>query len=188
MDAGEFGCITSPMQGNLIPAKAVWCADNGRFGRGWPGRDRYLRWLDTLEPAADRCQFVVLPDVPFDMPRSLELSMSYLPDLARTPFPIALALQNGAEDMELPWGEIQAVFIAGDDQWKLGHAAVTLIHEALTKNLWTHLARVNSARRWRFACGVGADSSDGTFFSVAPDKNLARQRRWHRRETQGVLI
>jgi hypothetical protein len=192
MIAGDFGCITSPMQGNVIPDDAVWCADNGRFGKGWPGRATYLKWLAAHEYMADRCQFVLLPDVPFDMARSLDCSASYIADVAALGFPVALALQNGAENMNLPWADIDAVFIAGDTAWKLSPAAKDLSDQARQLGKWVHMGRVNTWRRLRYAAGIGCDSSDGTCFTRAPDKNLERISRWQatdrRRGVQTVLL
>ena len=192
MTAGILGCIISPMQGNVIPPNAVWCADNGRFGKGWPGRDPYLRWLSAREHLADRCQFVLLPDVPFDMHRSLDYSASYIADVASMGFPVALALQNGAEDMTMPWPDIDAVFLAGDTAWKLSPAAKQLSDQARGLGKWSHMGRVNTWRRLRYAAGIGCDSADGTCFTRGPDKNLERITRWQatdrRRGVQAILL
>jgi len=34
MEAGLLGCMTTPAQGNVLPAGVQWAADNGKFGKG----------------------------------------------------------------------------------------------------------------------------------------------------------
>jgi hypothetical protein len=118
--------------------------------------------------------------------------MAYVPEMAAMGFPVALALQNGAEHLDLPWDDIDAVFIAGDTAWKLSLAAKRLMDIASTRGKWVHFARVNSGKRLRYATGAGADSSDGTLFKHGPDINLGRFENWRaidrRRGIQGVLV
>ncbi|MCZ4607361.1 hypothetical protein O3S80_27075 [Streptomyces sp. Lzd4kr] len=37
--------MTTPAQGNVIPAGALYACDNGKFGKGWPGADAWFAWL-----------------------------------------------------------------------------------------------------------------------------------------------
>ena len=37
MAAGHLRAILTPKQGNRLPGGVRWCADNGCFGKGWPG-------------------------------------------------------------------------------------------------------------------------------------------------------
>lgn len=178
MNAGHLGCITTPAQGNKIPAQAVWIADNGRFGKGWPGELAFEAWLASLRPIRDRCTLVVAPDVPFDMAGTMRLSPRWLDRIRRMGFTPALALQNGAEDMRLPWDDMGAAFIAGDTAWKLSPAAAWLTREARTRGKHVHMGRVSSLKRIRYAHGSGCDSCDGTYLRFGPDKNLAILMGW----------
>lgn len=172
MTAGRLGCMTGPAQGNRIPADAIWAGDNGRFGKGWPGHVKYQSWLRKRMAIADRCAFMLAPDVPFDMAATLDFSSFYLRKIRDMGFPAALALQNGAEEMTLPWDDFDAVFIAGDTEWKCGPAALALIHEAIGRGKYPHFARANTLERIVYAASTGANSADGTCFAFGPDKNL----------------
>jgi hypothetical protein len=49
---------------------------------------------------------------------------------------------------------------------------------AATSGRWTHMGRVNTLRRLRFAFFHGYDSVDGTFLAFGPDVNLPRLLRY----------
>ncbi|MFD7015210.1 hypothetical protein [Streptomyces sp. NPDC059928] len=51
MRAGLLACMTTPAQGNVIPDRALYACDNGKFGRGWPGAENWFAWLQAT---ADR--------------------------------------------------------------------------------------------------------------------------------------
>lgn len=177
---GSLGCIVTPAQGNRIPGGAVLAADNGRFGKGWPGREEFLAWLDDLSPLASRFAFAVAPDVPFDMPATLAYSAPYLPVMRDMGFPVALAAQNGLENMTVPWKDFDVLFLGGDTAWKLGPAARRLVADAKRHGKPVHMGRVNSLRRLRYAHHIGCDSADGTYLAYGPDINLPRLLGWLR--------
>jgi hypothetical protein len=80
--------------------------------------------------------------------------------------PLAFVAQNGLEDVEdVPWDEVAAVFIGGDDEFKLGDfVMMDLIPEAKRREKWVHMGRVNG-RRLRHAVMADVDSVDGTSMS-----------------------
>ena len=192
MSDGIIGMIDTPAQGQDVPVGAAWCGDNGKFGKGWPGRARYLRWAASRTIDIDTCRFMVAPDVPFDMTGTLRESATYVDELHDLGYPVALALQNGAETMSLPWGDYEAVFIGGDDAWKTGIQATGLAAEARHRGKWVHMGRVNSWKRFERAAAMGCDSVDGTYLTFGPDKNLERLLGWLERHgrhgAQGVLL
>ena len=73
MSAGLVGCIVTPAEGRAPVPGAAWGADNGKFGKGYPGDDRFLRWIDGYS-GIPACWFVVAPDAPFDAQGTLKLS------------------------------------------------------------------------------------------------------------------
>lgn len=185
MTAGRIGCITTPRQGNRIPPGAAFIADNGRFSQrgvgdespGWPGDLRYLAWLAKHRPIAADCRFVVAPDQPFDMARTLELAGRWCHDIRRMGFPAGLALQNGAERMRLPWADFDVACLGGDTAWKLSPAAAWLSREAQSRGKRVHMLRANSLKRVRLAWGMGCDYCDGGYLRF-PDTNLPRLLGW----------
>ncbi|KJL45582.1 hypothetical protein RS82_00134 [Microbacterium trichothecenolyticum] len=185
MQAGLIDCIVTPKQGNRIP-EGVWiCADNGCFGKGYPGDDAWWAWLQTLP--ATRCRFAVAPDVVGDAVATLERSRPWLERIRSLGIPAAFVAQNGLEHMPVPWDEFDVLFIGGDTEWKLGAHARALITEAKERGKWVHMGRVNSEKRLLYATHAGCDSADGTFLAFGPDKNLPILERWLRSVAQPTL-
>jgi hypothetical protein len=52
------------------------------------------------------------------------------PAFAPSAFPVALVLQDGQQDGAIPWEEIDAVFVGGTTEFKLGRVASRLTAEA----------------------------------------------------------
>jgi hypothetical protein len=184
MLAGELGMMCTPAEGRTPLPGVAWAADNGCFGKGYPGDQEWLTWLQRHSHAADRCLFAVAPDV-FNpelgddiAAASIARSRPFLPIIRAMGYPAALVAQNGAQNEDLPWDEFDVLFIGGDTEWKLSPHANRLAYEAQQRGKRIHMGRVNSARRWSIAEFFGCDTCDGTFLAFGPDTNLDRQRRW----------
>lgn len=185
MSAGLIGMITTPRQGNRIPPGAAFIVDNGRYSQqgvgddspGWPGDLRYTAWLARLQPRARDCRFVIAPDQPYDMTRTLELAGRWCYEIRRMGYPAALALQNGAERIRLPWADFDVACIGGDVAWKLSPAAAAIAREASQRGKPVHMLRVNSLKRIRLAYGMGCDYADGGFLRW-PDRRLPELLAW----------
>lgn len=178
MSRGELGAILTPAQGNRLPDGAVWAADNGCFGKGYPGDAEWLAWLERLSPDADRCLFAVAPDVVADAEATLARSVPWLPAIRALGYKAALVAQDGLEHLDVPWQEFDVLFIGGSTEWKLSPAAAALAAEARRRGKGVHMGRVNSRRRWSYAEHIGCDSVDGTYLVFGPDTNLPRLRSW----------
>jgi hypothetical protein len=190
MTAGRLGMITTPAQGNRRPPGALWCADNGcgpgrhGIGAGYPGDEAFLTWLahlaaDPADPGAlAACRFAVAPDVVADAAATLARSAPFLPAIRDLGYPVALVAQDGLEDLQVPWDDIDALFIGGSTEWKLGQHAHRLGAEAKRRGKWLHMGRVNSARRFAIAELLGCDSVDGTYLTYGPDTNLPDVLTW----------
>jgi hypothetical protein len=79
--------------------------------------------------------------------------------------PIALVAQDGLEPLPVPWEHLQALFIGGSTQWKLGPHAASLVREAKERGKWVHVGRVNTLQRIRWCMALGVDSIDGSGFA-----------------------
>lgn len=178
MSRGALGFIATPAQGNVRPPGATWCADNGCYGKGWPGYEGWLRWLRRRAADVSSCLFATAPDVVGDAARTLERSRPWLPIIRDLGYPAALVAQDGMELCHVPWGEFDALFIGGGTEWKLGPHAATLAREAKARGKWVHMGRVNSRKRLRYAESIGCDSVDGTFLTFGPKVNLPRLMSW----------
>lgn len=178
MAAGAIGMMATPAERRSPAAAAYWAADNGCFGKGYPGDDAYLAWLDKHAEHAGRCLFATAPDVVGDAVATLARSTPFLPEIRRRGYPAALVAQDGLEGLQVPWDAFDVLFIGGSTAWKLGGAARRLAAEAKRRGKAVHMGRVNSGHRYAYASLIGCDSADGTFLAFAPDQNLARLQRW----------
>lgn len=187
MRTGYLGFIDTPAQGNVRPAGLAWCADNGAFGKGYPGDDAYLEWLDE-QPERESCLFAVAPDVVCDHQRTFRRSDRVMHHIQALGYPVAFVGQNGAHPYNVPWRDIDVLFLGGDTDWKLGEAARELVAYAKQLGKRVHMGRVNSQRRMRYAQFIGCDSVDGTYLTFGPDTNLPKLLGWVEGErTQPML-
>ena len=178
MVAGELGYIDTPAQGNRRPEGLTWCADNGCFGKGYPGDEKWVDWLRSQAHAAASCLFATAPDVVGDAAATLTRSAPWLPVIRQLGYPAALVAQDGLEDLTIPWDDFDVLFIGGSTEWKLGAAARRIVAEAKARGKHVHMGRVNSQRRYRYAVTIGCDSVDGTFLTFGPSQNIKRLKSW----------
>jgi hypothetical protein len=181
MRRGVIGCMTGPAQGNEIPPGAAWAADNGRFGKGWPGEGAWYRWLGERSVGRERgCLFAVAPDTPLDAAATLALARSWLDRIRELDIPAAFAAQDGSEAPGLlpPWDDFDVLFLGGGTSWKTGPSAQRLAAVAKDRGKRVHMGRVNSRRRLAIAAWYGCDSADGTYLAFGPDKNLPKLLAW----------
>ncbi len=189
MTSGVLAAIMTPRQGNRLPEGAAWCADNGCYGKGWPGEDAWLAWLDgfTQEQRA-RCDFAVAPDVVGDAEATLARSLPWLGVIAALGYPVAYVAQDGATIDTLPWDQFDVLFLGGSTRWKLGPDARLLTDAARQRGKRVHMGRVNSERRYRYAAAIGCDSADGTYLTYGPDQLLPDVLAWLRTTDQPELV
>lgn len=197
MDDGALGAILTPdtWPRGYAPADRVagwaWIADNACFNQGDNfDPDRWLAWLSTLPPTG--CRFATAPDVVGDWPSTLDQAEFYLDRIRVAGFPAAIVLQDGATPGEVPWPEVDAVFVGGSTEWKLSDAARRICDEARWRGKWVHMGRVNSLERFKLAHSWRCHSVDGTYLIFGPDVNLPRLLSWitatRNREHQFALI
>lgn len=116
--------------------------------------------------------FVTAPDVVADACSTLAMFNAWEPVIHAHRLPVALVLQDGQENLCMPWGRCEAVFIGGSTDYKLSDTVRWLVREAKWRGKWVHMGRVNSLERLRYARDIGCDSVDGTGYSRFPDTNL----------------
>lgn len=176
-EAAQFlGDFTSPVRRNTIGQTPVWAADNGCFGAF--DRDGFLRMLDAIAAAPVRPKFVTVPDVVGSHERTLDRWHEWSREFQARGLPRALVLQNGIERMApehaVPWGIVDALFIGGDDAFKLGgwvHWCIQFARRSWShgrEGIWCHMGRVNSVKRLRHAIRIGCDSCDGSGMARFP--------------------
>ena len=136
----------------------TFALDNSAFVR-FDG-DKFKRLQQANADHSQKCLFVTCPDIPGNMRRTLELWKQR--ERFWQGFNLCLVLQNGAEDMEIPWKETAAVFIGGLDPWKESQACVDLVKTAKILGLHVHCGRVNQIKRFEYMASLGVDTCDGS--------------------------
>lgn len=158
-----------------------WAMDNGCFVGLDPGAFMRMLYAYRLKPG---CLFVAVPDAVADAAETLHLWKFWSPvvrALGREP---AFVAQNGLTPARVPWDEFGTLFIGGDDEYKDSQAVQSLCGHAKARGKWVHWGRVNGKRRYELAKKAGADSIDGTGFSIAPDTNIPKVSEWEQRIQQ----
>jgi len=182
MTAGLLACMTTPASRSRIPPFSKWAADNGKYGKGWPGDYKWFRWLSEQALVNDPrlCLLAVAPDEPMNAKETLRISRPWLEPIRALGLPVAFAAQDGCEEpgMIPEWDEFDVLFIAGSTAWKIGPHARQLCQEAKERGLFVHMGRVNSRERLRISQAFGCDSADGTYLAYGPDLLLPKLLSW----------
>lgn len=141
--------------------------------------DRFIRALIRIMRChgAGGCLFVVAPDVIENAVETLKQFSAWRKTIYSMGFSVALAAQDGLEHLEIPWCELDALFIGGSTQWKLSEATAEIVTEAKSRNKWVHMARVNSVYRASRFCSL-VDSVDGTAWAKHPTEYALQWQRW----------
>lgn len=173
-------------QAEALAAGVTWAADNGAFGAVYPGDDEFLEWLASMPVAT--CLFATAPDVVCDHQRTYRRSDRVIPAIRDLGYPVAFAAQNGARPYNVPWRDLDVLFLGGDTEWKIGPAARELAGEAHRLGKRVHMGRVNTLRRLRYAEHIAVDTVDGTFLTYGPRENLPRLERYLRRVAEQAFL
>jgi hypothetical protein len=171
-----LGVLHTPQNGNRLCAIPLpWAVDNAAFSN--PDDDKFWRlcansWgMENYHPPL----WVAVPDIVGDHSETRRLfgiwRHYWLEEIGRIPFRLAFVLQNGCTVDEVPWDEIAAVFVGGDNDFKLRQSA-PLIDAAKDRCKLVHIGRVNTHRRLRYAYDLGADTVDGTSYSMFSETHL----------------
>lgn len=160
--ASELGCevgqLLTPLTRYRLQDKSrPWAIDNGAFS----GFDEpSFRALLARESETDGCLFVTAPDVVGSARRTLEVFERVRDSLEG--WPVALAAQDGQQDLPIPWDDIAAIFIGGSTEFKVSRPAEHIIRAAQILGKWVHVGRVNDPKRFAHFEDLGVDSIDGT--------------------------
>lgn len=163
---GVYGRLINPRSGDSPIPGLPWACDNSAFSGFEP--DRFITMLERLrdEPG---CLWVSAPDVVANAQETLWQFEQWEPVL-RLNYgrPVAFVAQDGLSAGDVPWDRLQAFFIGGTTEFKLGAEARELAGEAKARGKWIHVGRVGTKKRIRYCQALGADSIDGGVFSSHP--------------------
>lgn len=175
-----LGLLAQPLTRNYLRYQHLYAwvgIDNGCFTKVGQARFSLPAYLSMIEEGLDRfgdsLLFATAPDVAFDWSATLEKSLPVLPQIRRAGAPAALVLQDGATPSNVPWDELDCVFIGGSTEWKVGAQARAISAEATRRGKWVHMGRVNSEARMITAQEFGVGSADGTHLLNATRRAVA---------------
>lgn len=132
--------------------------DNGCFSGRLP--DRWGALL--IEAKRAKPLWACAPDVVGSARRTLELWPMFARQMNGVPK--ALVLQDGIGEFDIPWGELDCVFVGGSDRFKVSDEARQACVAARMLGKWVHVGRVNTAARVAQWIDL-ADSIDGSGIS-----------------------
>jgi hypothetical protein len=173
--------MVTPRMRQTPPEGQPWAADSGRYASPHEYSDeKYLTWLEKMQPLADRCLFATAPDIVGDAPGTLMLSAPLYGPIRKLGYKVALVAQDGLERLMefVPWHDIDVLFVGGTTDWKLGDGAAAVVAEARARGKWCHMGRVNSLKRMRYAASIGCQSADGTYLRFDPGLRMGDPAKW----------
>jgi hypothetical protein len=163
--------------------------DNGMFGE--KAKEEYeadpVKWWNRFEKMIKvaicqekreilaRFQFFVIPDEPMNWEKTMkkyEDNKEIVQRLRNYGAPAAICIQNGANVKNVPFNEIDVIFIGGDDKYKTGPEAKAIVDEAKSKGIQIHMGRVNGIARMNTAASWGVDTADGTYLMHELGKSI----------------
>jgi hypothetical protein len=167
--AAGWGLIISRTRPDhwLTEGFAHWAADNGAWSDYQQGRefdgDQYERFLTWVEAQTTVPDWLVLPDVVAGGAASLALSARYRNRCQAIAPLVLIAVQDGMEpdDIAPLVSSSVGIFLGGSTEWKLATMACWGAFCA-ERDIYYHVARVNTAKRVHMAHAAGADSIDGS--------------------------
>jgi hypothetical protein len=173
----SIGHLIVPRQWNksldLDPGR--WAMDNGAFIGFEEGA--FVRMLERFY-SRPGCLFVAAPDYVGDAAATRERWPFWSRLIRGLGLPPAFVAQDGIAAFGVPWDEIGALFIGGSTEFKESEQVRDLCDAAKARGLWVHWGRVNGKRRYELALKAGADSIDGSGFSMFPNETIPRVARW----------
>jgi len=169
----EVGQLMTPLSRRADFGASRFAIDNGGYKRAEPQLWKNL--IDRHYSQRNRCLFVTLPDVVGNARRTLELFGEFY--WVVRGWRRALVVQDGMEDMTIPWAKLDAIFVGGTDRFKQSQASADIIRSAKWLGKWVHVGRVNGWMRHDWCEANGVDSIDGSGIARYSEqrKNLRRK-------------
>jgi hypothetical protein len=161
--AEEIGCevgqlLTPLTRYRLRDSSRPWAIDNGAYSEF----DEAAFWslLAREKHRRQSCLFVTVPDVVGSARRTREVFQRWAPKLDG--WNLAYAVQDGQENVDIPWDAIAFVFLGGSTEFKCGPIATQIIKAAKLLGCKVHVGRVNDSQRWKHFDALSVDTADGT--------------------------
>lgn len=164
--------MLTPFSQRNAPNHWIWAADNGCFATRWDAKT-WLNWLES-KPQPETAVFATVPDIVADHHATMKRWTQWNPVVRELGYKPAFVLQDGATLGDIPWEELDALFIGGSTDFKLSNIAQEATQQAKRLHKWVHMGRVNSYKRMKLAKEWQVDSTDGTYLAFGPDVNTPK--------------
>lgn len=181
----NLGAFLTPRTGNSSKTREgfTWAVDNAAFNNF--DEKKFLSMLEKIK--GQDCKFVACPDKVGDGVETLKMFYKWHQIIKSYDLPIAFVLQDGIKVSDVPFDFIQAIFIGGTTEYKLGKEVIEICKQAKKLNKWIHMGRVNSNKRLQYAMDIGCDSVDGSGYSMFPDKKIPYALKFLERIQKGII-
>lgn len=133
----------------------------------------------------DNCLFVTCPDIVGNAKRTMEIWKHR--DRFSVEFRLCLVVQNGMEDMDIPWDETDAIFIGGKDPWKDSAACLDIVKTGVILEKHVHCGRVNQIKRYKTFAEAGAHTCDGSSIAIHDYKLRAIANEYRQIQNNGLF-
>lgn len=157
----NFGLILSARQpGSIYPkleAGVPWLLDNGVFTKKYNEKN-WINQMNRYKPFADTCVGIAVPDVLYNSKETLSFYKRYSSTIPLC-YKRLIVTQDGMLVTEIPWQDIDGIFVGGSNQHKLNDC-FGIVSFAHKHKKHVHVGRVNSLKRMRRVWF--ADTVDGT--------------------------
>lgn len=171
----RYGNLVTPRcKAGITRNKGVIGVDNDRFNKFYSNESflKLLIYLSTFKEK-ERIKFIAAPDVPFNSQETLKDYFNWYPLIKNIlNLPVALVTQDGMTFDNLEWDKIDAIFVGGSTEWKLGIESQKIIKKAQELKKWVHVGRVNTPDRFNLCRFLQVNSIDGTSFSMFYKKQV----------------
>lgn len=157
-----------------IRLNMCWAVDNGCFKRYEP--EKILNTLKRYQ-GVENCLFFVAPDVVCNHDATLKLFHEWRDVIKGYGYPIAFVCQNGATIENVPFEQIDAVFIGGDNNYKYSGYVDAILHRAGWLGIHRHQGRLSSFKRFNWF-EKHCESFDSSGFSRWPDAMTGQHIKW----------
>ena len=184
----NIGLIIQPFTYNYLRTERLKVfdgigIDNGMFTKAgqqnfsWDKYEKMVKIALAQEKRGvlAKLHFFTIPDEPFNWLKTMEKfkeSRAVVQKLRGLGAPVAVVTQNGANINNVPWDDIDVIFIGGNDNYKVGPESEAITKEAQKRGKGVHMGRVNGLKRLNTASEWGVDTADGTYLMHELGKSL----------------
>jgi len=170
----NYGVLITPgtfrKPDKTLTHNVMWSIDNFAFTK-FP-ENKFKKLLETYKEFSHLCSWVTSPDTFADYPSTLKRFYQWSQYINHMGYKRAIVIQNNAHKYKIPYDDLDCVFVGCSDEYKFSHYVLDIVQECKSRNIVTHMGRVNSIKRIKWCFENGFDTVDGSSYARFPDKNI----------------